>query len=362
MTGLALAVLLATAPAVGGRLPGAPLELFRVSWQRDLSSKVMGEWQPIELGGASYDSTTRLVVVGTRDGVLHAVRPDGSLAWEFQGEGAFAAEPLIAGDTVYAGSNGGRLYALALQTGLEAWHYDAQEQLGTRPALEGGTVFVATLSDNVIAVDAKTGTWKWHHRREPREGFTIRGAASVVLGGGLVFAGYSDGTVSALDVRTGAVRWERQVAPSGDYQDVDALVLSGNVLYAAAYSGAVVALDAATGKPRWQYAGKDMSRLVEVPGLLVAVSAESIQALSPVDGRVVWTASMVGTPSGQPCAVGKWLLVPAGDGGLRMLELATGRLLRVLDPGSGVSSTPAVGAGLVYILSNGGRLLALQPR
>jgi hypothetical protein len=59
---------------------------------------------------------------------------------------------------------------------------------------------------------------------------------------------------------------------------------------------------------------------------------------------------------------GRWLLVPANGGGLRFLELASGRTVRVLDPGTGVSATPGLGAGRVYVLSNGGRLVALELR
>lgn len=362
MLHLALLLALGAAPAVDGRLPPAPRELFRVAWQRELAGKVMGEWKPVELGGPTWDAAERLVLVGTRDGWLHALRPDGSLAWEFRGDGAFAAQALVAGGVVYAGSNDGRLYALDAATGKERWRYESREQLGTRPALAGGLVLVASLQDNVIAVDAATGAWRWHHRREAREGFTIHGAADVVTAGGLAYAAYSDGTVSALDVATGTVRWERQAAPSGDYQDVDALVLHEGTLFAAAYSGAVVALDPATGLPRWQFTAPDLARLATAPGLLVAVSAEKIYGLSPVDGRVLWTTPLGGTPSGEPRVLGRWLMVPAGAGGLEFLELASGRLARVLDPGSGVSATPALGAGVVYVLSNAGRLLALEPR
>jgi outer membrane protein assembly factor BamB len=361
MLGLALALALATPAAQGGRLPPPPRSLYHLAWQRPLAGKTLGELRPVEAGGAAFDPVTRLVVTGTRDGWLHALRQDGSLAWEFRGEGPFAGEPLLDGDTVYAGCNDGRLYAVSVSTGLERWRYEAREQLGTRPALADGTVFVASLQDTVYAVDARSGAWKWHHRREPRDGFTVQGAASVAAGGGgLVHAGFSDGTILALDAATGAVRWERHAAPTGAYPDVDSLVVSGGKVFAAAFSGAVVALEAATGKPLWQLETPEAARVALAPGTLVAVTTRSVMALSPLDGRVLWTVPLQGTPAGEPRVAGRWLLVPSGQGGLRFLELASGRTVRVLEPGTGVSASPALSGRHAWVLSNGGTLLSLE--
>jgi outer membrane protein assembly factor BamB len=152
------------------------------------------------------------------------------------------------------------------------------------------------------------------------------------------------------------------VAPAGPYQDVDSIVVAGGKLFAAAYSGAVVALDAATGRPLWQFLTPDASRLVLAPGALVCVSSASVVALSPLDGRVLWTVPLTGTPAGEPRVAGRWVLVPAGTGGLQFLELATGRPLRALDPGDGVAASPALAGGRAYVLSNAGRLLALDLR
>ncbi len=360
MRALALALLLGSVPGLRSTVPPAPVRLYSIAWKRSLVTPGMLEWQPVEPGSPAVDPVTGIVVVGTRDGWLHAIRRDGSSLWDVPTGGPFAGQARIDGDTVYAGSTDGQLYALALATGKERWRYDAREELGTRPLVANGTVFVASLEDTVFAVDARTGTWKWHHRREPREGFTIRGAASVVPGDGVVFAAYSDGFAAALDMQTGRPRWERQVAPAGDYLDVDSIQADGGRVYAAAYSGAIVALEAATGKPVWTVAAKDASRVALAPGTVVAVTASSILALSPADGSRVWSAPLDGVPAGDPVVAGRWLLVPAGTGGLKFVELASGRTLRTLQPGAGVSATPGLAGARAYVLSNGGDLLALD--
>jgi outer membrane protein assembly factor BamB len=314
---------------------------------------------PQEHGGVAVDPQRGLAIVGTRDGWLHALRADGTVAWELQGSGGFGP-PTIAGDTVYVGSADGNLYAVAIPTGKARWTYAAREDLSTRPALAGGLVLVASLQDAVFAVDAATGAWKWHHRREQKgEALTIFGAASVTVGAGSAFAAFSDGFVAALDPATGAARWERRVGPSGAHLDVDSIALDGERLYAAAYAGAVLALEARTGKDLWSYAAPAASRVVVGGGLVFAVTSSSVVALSPA-GTAAWTTPLEGAPGAAPVLVGKWLLVPAGAGGLRWLEAASGRRLRHFDPGTGVLAAPGVAAGRVYVLSNGSDLFALD--
>ena len=363
MLALALAVALAaTAPGMRSGLPPAPRELYRIAWQHPLVTPKALEWKPREPGGVAVDPASGVVLFGTRDGWLHAVRDDGKIAWEFRTYGGFPGPPAVEGETVYAGSSDGRLYAIALRTGKELWRYDAKEEIGTRPAVVDGTVYVASLQDTVFAIDAKTGAWKWHHRREPRPGFTIRGAAPVHVVGGTVYAAYSDGFVAALDRATGSARWERMVAPAGDELDVDGLVVEGDRVYAAAYSGAVVCLEAATGATRWTFDAPGAVKLALAPGgTVVAVATAGVYALSTTDGTVLWSSPLdKGIPSAEPVIAGSWVLVPAGPGGLRWLEASSGRLLRVLDPGSGVSGAPAVVDRRVYVLSNRGDLFALD--
>ncbi len=359
MGALALAVAFATAgPGVAGHLPAIPRAVYRVVWERPFVGMRALEWRPQERGGVAFDPATGLVLLGTRDGWLHAVRADGTLAWELRGDGAFGPAAVV-GDTVYVGCSDGRLYAVEARTGKERWRYQAEEDLSTRPAVADGLVVVASLQDSLFAVDARTGAWKWHHRRDTRSGLTIFGAASARVGGGAVYAAYSDGFVAALEP-DGKPRWERQVAPAGDHLDVDSLQLEGARLYAAAYSGAVLALDSRTGKDVWTTRAPAVARLALAAGLVVAVTPTTVLALSQNDGSVVWTAPLEGVPESEPVAAGPWLLVPAGSGGLRWIEAASGRVMRVFDPGTGVSGSPASAGTRVYVLSNGGDLFALD--
>ena len=354
-----LALVLAALASPPALLPPAPVRLWTVRWQKQLVAPTALEWKSREAGGPAVDPLGGWVVVGTRDGWLRSFTPEGAVAWELELGGRFDAPPRIEGDTVYAGSSDGRLYAVEMGGGKLRWKYDAQEEVGTTPTVAGGLVLAMTLQDTLIAVDARTGAWKWHHRRELREGFTIRGAAPVLVTGALAFGAYSDGTVAALDLITGAVRWERKVAPQADFMDVDSLRAQGGRVFAAAYSGAIYALDAQTGQQLWEVKTPGPSRLALASNLLVAVTTTQVLGIGTQEGTIRWTVPLEGVPAGDPVVLGGRAAVP-NTNGLLFIDTNKGRLLRVFNPGTGVSATPGWLGDRIYVLSNGGDLLALD--
>jgi len=363
MSLLALA-LAAHASLVGAQLPRAPSDVWRVRWARAQIAPDILDWKPREPGGPAVDALTGVVLAGTRDGVLRARTPDGRALWDFQAQAGFPAAPLVTNGTVYAGSSDGNVYALELGTGKQRWKYSAGEEVGTTPVLVGGILYVATLQDTLVALDAGTGAWKWHHRREGTSStsFTIRGAAGPAVEGGVVFGAFSDGTVVALEGATGAVKWQRKVGPEGQFLDVDStpVVRDGRV-YVAAYSGAVVALEAASGREVWSFRTPLAARVALVGDSVIAVTTTQVIGLSRAEGQVLWTTPLVGEPAGNPVVLGDRVLVPS----VRMLaafDAKNGKRLLTFDPGTGVSGTPAVRERRVYVLSNGGTLVAVDVR
>lgn len=356
---LALSLLLAIPETLGLLPPPPAVRYLTVAWVRALAPADLLDWEVEEEGGPAVDPASRTVVCGVRGGALRAFREDGGELWEFQAGAGFAVPPLVREGVVYAGSLDGRLYAIELATGRERWRYEAGEEMGSTPLFANGLLVVATFQDSVIAVEADSGVWRWHHRRDQREGFTIRGAARPVLAHGNVYAGYSDGYVAALDPATGVVRWERKVAPSGDYTDVDGLAADARAIYAAAYSGAILGLDPKTGKTLWEQKAPGAARVLAADGLVYGVTTAGVLALSPADGSVRWKRELRGVPAGAPARVGKRLLVP-GAKGLAVIDPTTGKLLRVFDPGTGISAPIADAGRRVYVLSNGGSLQALD--
>ena len=109
-----------------------------------------------------YDGT---IYVGTNDGHVHAVSPEGDELWTIS-VGAFVlGTPAIAQDgTVYAGSWGpGRLYAIHCEGDIK-WEFDTSGDINKcHPALaDDGTIYIGNNLGRFWAVNPD-GTEKWHY-------------------------------------------------------------------------------------------------------------------------------------------------------------------------------------------------------
>lgn len=112
-----------------------------------------------------------LVYVAGADEIIRAFNAtDGTPAWTFQ-TGGSAAVPLFAtgaamaldGGTLYAGAQGGMVYALDAATGKQRWSASAGSPVDSAPAVAGGAVFVTTESGKIMAFRASDGAPAWSY-------------------------------------------------------------------------------------------------------------------------------------------------------------------------------------------------------
>ncbi len=80
--------------------------------------------------------TTRAIYIGSADGSVYAVRPDGSELWRYETGDPVRSSPVIGraahggGEIVYVGSSNGVLYALDAETGRRRWSFDTSMRSG----------------------------------------------------------------------------------------------------------------------------------------------------------------------------------------------------------------------------------------
>ena len=135
----------------------------------------------------------------------------------------------------------------------------------------------------------------------------------------------------------------------------------GTTCSASFNSGAVVALEAASGREVWSFRTPGAARVALAGDSVVAVTMTQVVGLWRADGQVLWTAPLVGEPAGAPIVVGDRVFVPSVKV-LAAFDAKNGRRLVTFDPGTGVSASPAVREQRLYVLSNGGTLVAVDLR
>lgn len=126
-----------------------------------------------------------------------SLKPPLELKWKFKTGGQIKASPVVAYDTVYAGSDDNRLYALDAKEWGQLWSFEADGKISNSPTIWNGTVYFNTADDKIYALDAKTGKLKWD--------FKVKSwmESPVVVTNGKVYAGAFKQHIYVLDAYTG---------------------------------------------------------------------------------------------------------------------------------------------------------------
>ncbi|MSQ41726.1 MAG: membrane protein insertion efficiency factor YidD [Dehalococcoidia bacterium] len=146
-----------------------------VRWSRDLGA-VAGDLR-IDDG---------LLLVGSFDRELRALdlSAEGAPRWSFKGDAWFWGRPLVSGDTIYAATVNGTVYAIDRASGRERWHSAGNApRTHSAPVLAGGVLVIASGEGRVTGIDPANGATKWNVRQEGRRFF----ADPLVLESGVVY-------------------------------------------------------------------------------------------------------------------------------------------------------------------------------
>ena len=200
-------------------------------------------------GGAGPAVSSTIAVFPFSSGELVAVlRRGGVRLWSgsvsgrhlgrvYSSIGDFAADPVIAGDRVYAGTQSGRLVAMELNTGDRIW--TAKTGAGGPVAIAGNSLWLVSDDARLLRVDAGTGATLWDvqlpyfrdKRQKHRKG--IHAHFGPLLAGGRIIVASSDGLMRTFDPSTGAALGTRAL-PSGA---ATAPIVVGGTLYVVTADG-----------------------------------------------------------------------------------------------------------------------------
>ncbi len=215
-------------------------------------------------------------VVGGDWDVIGFDRASGARRWTYSapgGDGPGLFLGAAAGGVVYAGSPGGRVYAIDALTGKPRWitPIDEREWTSVFPPVAAGDIVAVGYSTyrhpsvgGLAVLDAESGRVRWRSEfpkaRERWQHTNLAGGPIVV--DDLILGSAGDGNIYALDRSTGAFRWAfpRLADLAADHQtvigtDTDhrAIVRAGRLIIAGSATGYVVAYDLDTRTERWRF-------------------------------------------------------------------------------------------------------------
>jgi len=232
-------VVLSTIP--GARLPGSgrvlalSMRTGRVVWSHGLAAG--SESSPLVVGDSVY--------LGDQGGTVYSYRAtDGHLNWTFHASGSVKGGLAYAGGWLYFGDYGGHVYALDAASGREMWSAAEGETFYSTPAVAFGRVYIGNTNGSLYAFSAATGRLDW----SASTGGYVYASPAVgnIPGLGLtVYEGSYDGYLRAYDALTGAVRWTHD---AGGAINGSATIIGNVVYYADLRLGGTVGLDRRTGR------------------------------------------------------------------------------------------------------------------
>jgi outer membrane protein assembly factor BamB len=203
--------------------------------------------------------------------------------------------PTLADDTLYAGTEGGTVAAIALADGSEQWTFEAEQPIRERPAVSDDLVLAVGggpqlgSDQTVFAIDRASGTERWSFA--PQEWWLD------VLGadGDTAFVATTDDAISAsgqtlygLSLADGREQWSVEVGDNsgGLVTDATVFVPSVDTLRAVSTDGDV----------RWTYEGREyqFNTLSAAGGTIAFTTGSdptewSVRGHDARSGEVRWT-------------------------------------------------------------------------
>ncbi|WP_240757009.1 outer membrane protein assembly factor BamB family protein [Roseicella aquatilis] len=291
-------------------------------------------------------------------------------------QGALGAGLAHEGGVLYVVTGLAEAMALDAATGAPGWRVPLPAPARGAPTVAGGRLFVPTIENHLVALSAANGDKLWTHRAQPVTTMML-GLPAPAVEGEVVVAGFASGELVALRAQDGKLSWSEALSSSrgGGMADIAAItalpVIDRGRVFAAGLGGLAISIDLRSGRRLWE---RDVA-VAETPWvagdwLFLVTSDANLACIGREDGRVRWASALAryGNPAkrrdpitwGPPVVAGGRILIAGSHERLLELSPADGSTLSETRLPSGATLAPAVAGGILYVLTDGGDVVAFQ--
>ena len=170
----------------------------------------------------------------------------GKILWTFPVPSGTESSPVIVGNSVYFGDQGGTEYSLNVKTGKENWSFATGGAIKAGADYYDGNLYFGNYAGSFYAVNAKTGKQVWS--ASPGGQFYSTPAAAY----GRIYVGNNNGAAYSFEASSGTVAWTRAL---GNYVYSGPAVATvpglGPTVFIGSYTSYLYALNAKTGATEW---------------------------------------------------------------------------------------------------------------
>lgn len=321
------------------------------------------EYPGVQVGRSSpYGGSARIVYVDDDDRVYALDPEDGSEHWRYEEAWRPSVAATIPGlVVVFDDERVGHedaLVGLSANDGSERWRVALDGGMWLSPHYDGETFYAGTTEGTLYAVDPEAGELRWKVERSGEGGDSEDEPPHLVATDStddLAFAWASEaGTLYAFETHDGTERWRLDA-------DSDAYDFPGTVQDGTAYlreGSSLRALFAADGTERWRFDAEAFLSWPKVVGDALYVGNENgLWALSAETGRERWRSGTGFIPAGVADGT---LVVTDTEYSAYGLSTDDGRVRWQYDPGETLTRPPLVREDTIYLVTESGTVAVVS--
>ncbi|MDP9423864.1 MAG: PQQ-like beta-propeller repeat protein [Pseudomonadota bacterium] len=278
---------------------------------------------------------------------------------------------------VYATNGLGYVAALNAADGAAVWTVKPGGPLRGEPSVAGDAVYVMAQDNQIYSLKTADGTTNWSNAAS-LEIAGVFGAAAPAIGQGTVVAGFSSGELNAYRYENGRMVWQDALSRTtmstsvASLSDIDAdPVIDSGVVYAIGQGGRMVALDLFSGQRVWELNFGGIATPWLAGEWIFAVNDKAqLVAIARRTGKIRWINQLPRYRDQKdrkgpityygPVLAGDRLIVAGSNGALINVEPASGTFQSQVRIKDGVSFQPVVANNSLYLLTDGGQLIAYR--
>ena len=281
------------------------------------------------------------------------------------------------GGTLYAANGLAEVLAIDAASGKPRWRKTIATAARAAPTLAEGRLYIPTLDDQLVALSAADGSRVWSYQAAAAD-TSVLGLPSPAYADGLLVAGFGSGELVCLRAASGSVTWTDSLASVRgrtsliDLSPIRGMpsIMDGRVT-AIGLGGLLVSLDLRSGRRLWERAiGSGETPWVAGDWLFVLTGDQQAVAVNRQDGAVAWTVQLPRWENEEkqedpirwlgPALAGDRLVLAGSTRELLAVSPYTGKVLGTQKLSGVASVAPVVADGTVYVVTDGGALLALR--
>ena len=258
------------------------------------------------------------------------------------------------------------------------WRHLLLNPIRAAPTVENGRVYVVSIDNELQALDANNGVVLWHHSGIS-ESATLMGASSPAVIGDSVVVAYSSGEIFNLRSENGRVLWNyaltipTQVGALPAIADIRGLpvIYHGNI-FAVSHSGRMASIDERTGDRAWEAdIGGVNTPVVTDDTLFVLGTDDKLIAVERSSGRIKWVQDMQHHEDPQdpdsdhvywagPILGHNQLWMTNSLGQVVSFSPNNGAVIDTIDIENPSYIPPVIAQGMMYVVTDNGKLVALR--